>query len=188
MNKSYRVIFNHERNAWVAVAEITPAKGKSSCKTTVSSVAGKVALTAAVATAMGTGLISEQAAADKQNITSGSNFTNTSNNSSGTYNDKFFRPGKTSTLKGSAGFFDAKGATEAKQIVMGNHSNNPSWYNDANINICFMTNVCLAQEQDFAKQWRIGFGPKILSGIPSEHTNPRGTLAYDYGEMTGGTP
>ena len=54
------------------------------------------------------------------------------------------------------------------------------------IALCFMTNVCLAQEQDFAKQWRIGFGPKILSGIPSEHTNPRGTLAYDYGEMTGG--
>lgn len=51
------------------------------------------------------------------------------------------------------------------------------------IALCFMANFCLAQEQDFAKQWRIGFGPKTLCGIPSEHTNPRGTIVYDHGEL-----
>ena len=65
MNKQYRVIFNQQRGAFMVVAENTHAHGKSSCKSTVSSVMGKAALTAVVAaTVIGAGLVSEQAAAD----------------------------------------------------------------------------------------------------------------------------
>ena len=51
------------------------------------------------------------------------------------------------------------------------------------IALCLIGHVCSAQEQDYARQWHLGYGPKTLCGIPSGHTNPAGNVAYDYGEM-----
>lgn len=51
------------------------------------------------------------------------------------------------------------------------------------IALCLIGHVCSAQEQDYARQWHLGYGPKTLCGIPSGHTNPAGNVAYDNGEM-----
>ncbi|MBP5789432.1 MAG: hypothetical protein J6W29_04280, partial [Neisseriaceae bacterium] len=128
MNKQYRVIFNHQRNQFVVVSEDTHAHGKSSCKSSVSSVVGEVTLCAVAAvSAIGASFMPTTAAADTFNVTSGTNYSSGSTN--GTYNNNFFRPGKTSTLAGSAGFFDAQGETAARDIVTG--ANSSSWYNQA---------------------------------------------------------
>ncbi|MBR7001325.1 MAG: ESPR domain-containing protein [Neisseriaceae bacterium] len=132
MNKKYRVIFNQQRGAFMVVAEDTHARGKSSCKSSVSSVVGEVALCAVVAaTAIGAGLMPTTAAADTWSVTSGTQYTNTTSSTNGTYDNNFFRPGKAPTYAGSAGFFDKYGATEAVQIVTGNHANTPTWFNSA---------------------------------------------------------
>ncbi|MBR1375746.1 MAG: hypothetical protein IJ566_06650 [Cardiobacteriaceae bacterium] len=94
------------------------------------------AIRAAIATAsvIGAGFAG-QAAADTFSLDGGNKFNNSSKNLSGTFNDNFFRPGKTSNLAGSAGFFDAKGSTQAVQIVQGTHQYTPNWYNAAKVNL-----------------------------------------------------
>ena len=134
MNKQYRVIFNQQRGAFMVVAENTHAHGKSSCKSTVSSVMGKAALTLAVAvTAVGSGLMTTPAAADTWEVMSDTRFTNKTNLSlSGSYDDNFFVPVNNSKYaEGSKGFFENQKATEAVQIVTGNHANTPTWFNSA---------------------------------------------------------
>ncbi|MBQ9683220.1 MAG: hypothetical protein IJV35_08135, partial [Neisseriaceae bacterium] len=134
MNKQYRVIFNQQRGAFMVVAENTHAHGKSSCKSTVSSVMGKAALTLAVAvTAVGSGLMTTPAAADTWEVMSETRFTNKTNLSlSGSYDDNFFVPVNNSKYaEGSKGFFENQNATEAVQIVTGNHANTPTWFNSA---------------------------------------------------------
>ncbi|MBR5940791.1 MAG: hypothetical protein IKZ88_05975, partial [Neisseriaceae bacterium] len=109
MNKQYRVIFNHQRNQFMVVSEDTHSCGKSSCRSTVLNNAGEVALRTVMTTAavLGATTLATPAAADTWNVTSSNTL------------DNFFRPGKTSTLKGSAGFFDANGSADAVKIVTG---------------------------------------------------------------------
>ncbi|MBQ1837097.1 MAG: ESPR domain-containing protein, partial [Neisseriaceae bacterium] len=131
MNKQYRVIFNHQRNQFVVVSEDTHAHGKSSCKSTVSSVAGKAALSAVATIAtVGAGLFSAPVMADTWKVTSSTDFTNVTKGTtgkSGKYEDNFFRPGEAPKYTGSAGFFDSVGATDARDVVLG-IKNRPSWY------------------------------------------------------------
>ncbi|MBQ8703316.1 MAG: hypothetical protein IJ524_02945 [Bacteroidales bacterium] len=49
--------------------------------------------------------------------------------------------------------------------------------------LCLIISFCSAQGQDYVREWRIGYGPQTLCGIPSGHTNPAGTVAYDFGEL-----
>ncbi|MBR2252136.1 MAG: ESPR domain-containing protein, partial [Neisseriaceae bacterium] len=134
MNKQYRVIFNQQRGEFMVVSENTHAHGKSSCKSSVSSVVGKAALTLAVtATIAGAGLLANPVMADEWNVISDTSFINASNAKlSGTYDDRFFVPTNMQTYQqGSKGFFENQKATEAVQIVSGTHVNKPTWFNSA---------------------------------------------------------
>ncbi|MBQ9601253.1 MAG: hypothetical protein IJR46_04500, partial [Neisseriaceae bacterium] len=122
MNKSYRVIFNHERNAWVAVAEITPAKGKSSCKSIVSTTVHAAVISAAT---IGATIAPTSVIADTWEATSGSSYTNTTTGEtfSSPYEDFSIKPIKKATYEGSAGFFEFLGDDEAVKIVTGQTGN-----------------------------------------------------------------
>ena len=126
MNKQYRVIFNQQRGAFMVVAENTHAHGKSSCRSTVASNAGEVALRAVMTTAavLGVTTLATPAAADTWTVTSGTNYTNTTSGTSGTYDNNFFRPGKAPTYAGSAGFFESQGSDDAVKIVTGQDGKN----------------------------------------------------------------
>ena len=120
MNKQYRVIFNHNRGEFMVVSENTHTQGKSSTRSTVSSVAGETVLSTVVAaTVLGSSLVSTQAVADNWTVNSATGFTNQTSGQSSTYNDNFFRPGKKSELAGSAGFFEWQGDNDAVNIVTG---------------------------------------------------------------------
>ena len=135
MNKQYRVIFNHNRGEFMVVSENTHTQGKSSTRSTISSVAGEAVLSTVVAaTVLGGSLVSTQAVADNWTVNSATGFTNQTSGQSSTYNDNFFRPGKKSELAGSAGFFEWQGNSEAVNIVTGKTGNTEE-YNKAKINL-----------------------------------------------------
>ncbi|MBR5676203.1 MAG: hypothetical protein IKX14_07190, partial [Neisseriaceae bacterium] len=129
MNKQYRVIFNQQRNQFVVVSEDTHAHGKS-CQSTVSSMAGEMALTAVMAaTAIGASVMATPVAADTWSVKSSSEYSN--GRANGTYTGNFYRPGWT----GSAGFYDSIGETESLNILIGKHNANNSEYENAQVNL-----------------------------------------------------
>ena len=136
MNKQYRVIFNHQRGEFMVVSEDTHAQGKSSCRSQVANNKGEVALTAVIAaTAIGAGLMATPAVADTWNVTANNGYTNTTSGTTGTYDNKFFKPGTAPKYKGSAGFFDAQGATTAVDIVTGKSGVDSTKYKEAKVDL-----------------------------------------------------
>ena len=69
--------------------------------------------------------------ADTFTVNSSSTYTNAG--SSGTYSNKYFRPGKAPSYAGSAGFFDAQGSATARDIVIG--ANSSDWYANAKVHL-----------------------------------------------------
>ena len=61
--------------------------------------------------------------ADTFTVSSNTNYRNTTTNTSGTYQNDWFRPGKGSSYAGSAGFFESQGSTESLNIVTGKDGN-----------------------------------------------------------------
>ncbi|MBR1375014.1 MAG: hypothetical protein IJ566_02905, partial [Cardiobacteriaceae bacterium] len=92
-----------------------------------------ISKTVFAASAISAGICSTNAVADNFTVTSSSSFTNTTKDKSLTYKDNFFRPGNHSEYEGSAGFFDAQGATEAVNIVTGVNAGNV--YNNAKVQL-----------------------------------------------------
>ncbi|MBR3424938.1 MAG: ESPR domain-containing protein, partial [Neisseriaceae bacterium] len=70
MNKTYRVVFNHQRNAFVVVSELAHTQGKSKSSTQ------SVVSTASIATAVVCGVtaVATPAVADTWNVTSSNTY------------------------------------------------------------------------------------------------------------------
>ncbi|MBR1819586.1 MAG: hypothetical protein IJ780_05615, partial [Neisseriaceae bacterium] len=139
MNKQYRVVFNHQRNAFVVVSEQAKTQGKAQ----VSNV-GKTTMQAVLsaATILTASLSTTPVLADNWTVTGDKAYNNTNNttlsfwdfdnedHACGEMSHCYlsFRPGKAPKYEGVAGFYDAQGATEAVQIITGTHPNTPNWY------------------------------------------------------------